>query len=160
MTFIKFANRQRGRNLFTFFDRQQIHQRLAARCTSGLRHFIDFLAEYAATIREEQQIIMRRCHHQLGHEIFILGGHGCLALAAAALGAVERSRVAFDITFAGNGHHHILFGNQVFDRQFRRFIHNFGTSRISIFITNGFQFFHNHAHEQFFVSQNRFQVGD
>ena len=112
---IEFANRQRGRNLLAFLHRQQIHQRLASRRPACLWHFIDLLAEHAAPVREEQQVIMGGGHHQLRHKILFLGGHGGFTLATTALGPVQRGRIALDITLIGNGHHHILFGDQIFD---------------------------------------------
>ncbi len=56
-------------------------------------------------------------HEQFVDEVFVLDAGGRLAPSAAALRLVVGNRLRLGVTAMGQGHHHILRGNQIFRRQ-------------------------------------------
>ncbi len=54
-------------------------------------------------------------HKEMLHKIIFLGTHGHFALTAPVLGGIKGDGITFNIATAGNGDHHVLFGNEVFN---------------------------------------------
>ena len=71
---------------------QQVDDRLAPGGRPALGNLVDLEPEDLARVGEEEQVVLGGGDEQLLDEILFLGLHAGLALAAAALGAVEGQR--------------------------------------------------------------------
>src|ERR1051325_10967543 len=90
---------------------------LAARRARGLRDLVDLEPVALALLGEEHHVIVRRGDEQVLDPIVFLLMRGDHAFAAAPLPAVCRHRQPLDVAGVRHGDHHVLFGDQVFDRK-------------------------------------------
>ena len=91
-------------------------------------------------IGEEQDIIMGGGDEEILHKIFLFDVDAHLPLSAAMLAAVEADRISLDISRMGDGHDHILFGDEVFDSDFWGGLHDFRFPFIPEGIADGEEF--------------------
>ena len=145
------TNRQQRRDALTLVKRQQINQRSAARTAAGLRQVVAFKPIHFAPIREHQQSIVGRCHAQMLNDIFIFHRRCGFAPTAATLSLIIRQRLRFGIPRSGDGHHHVLFSDQVFGAQVTAARLNFGAALIAVLLANGAQLGANHLQQTVWI---------
>ena len=121
----KFRDRQHGGQFFAGFKIQQIDNRLTQTHTAGLGNVINLAPVHLTFVREKHECVMGRGHKQVLDKIIVFGTHGRFAFASATLIAVKRYRIAFNISPLGNGNHHILFDNHIFNADFFGLLNNF-----------------------------------
>src|SRR5262245_25436547 len=109
------GQRHEGGDGLALLQRQQIHQRLAARLRRAQRQAVDLELVGDARGGEEQHRRVGVHYEQLGDEILVPRRHSGTALAAAALGAIARQRHALDVAAVGDGQYHVLALDQVLD---------------------------------------------
>ncbi len=108
------AHRQHRVDLLASFQRQQIHDRPAARNTAALRHFIDLEPIHAAAIGETQNVIMGIGDEQIVDEIVFLGRGGLLAATAAFLRFIFVETLRLHVAAMRQRDHYVFRRNQVF----------------------------------------------
>ena len=73
---------------------------------------------------------MRRHAHQMLDEILLAGGRADLAAAAAPLRAIERQRRALDVAAVSDRDEHVLFDDEILDREVALGFDDLGAARI------------------------------
>src|SRR4030067_3845061 len=81
-------------------------------------------------------------------------------LSAAMLTPVEADGISLDISRMSDGHHHILFGDEVFGPNFWSSLHNFRFPFISKGISNGDEFLLDRMENQSFTGEEGLQPID
>ena len=158
--FGKFGHRHHGGHALLLFQLEQVDDRLALGGASALGQFIHFQPMHPPLVGEVQDVVVRGGDEQVLDEIFFLGAHRGYALAAPALPAVHRHGDALDVAGMGNGHHHVLFGDQVFEFQVGSVPHDAGAALIAEAILDLEQLVPQDGHEQFRFLQNLLVIGD
>ena len=97
MLLVKLFHRQDGRNFFIFFKREQINNRLAARCARAFWRLINLQPIHAATAGKTQNVIMGIGDKQAIHKIIVLDSSRLLTPPAALLRPVIRQRLTLEI---------------------------------------------------------------
>ena len=136
----EFLDRQHGIDPFAFFQREEIDDRLAAADPAALRRFVNLEPVAAAAVGEAQDVIVRVGDEQLVDEILVLDRRRLLAAPAAPLGAVIGQRLGLDVAAVRERHHHVLRRDEVFDTEFLRVQHDFGTALVAELVADGRQF--------------------
>ena len=85
-------------------------------------------------------IVLGGGDEQLFDEILFLGLHAGLALAAAALGAVEGDRAPLDVAGMGDGDHHVLFDDGVLQGDLGGLVDDLGAALVAEFLLDLGQF--------------------
>ena len=85
LVFLVLPDRQHGVDALAFLQRQQVHDRLAARAAAGLRQLVDLQPVDLAAAGEAQQRVVRVGDEQLVDEVLVLDRGRRLAAPAAAL---------------------------------------------------------------------------
>ena len=147
------GNRQNGCYLFTFAQLQKIDDSPAKRSSAGLGQLIDLAPEYTATVGEKEEGVKRRGGIETAYKVVLQGAHALDSLAAAVLGAIKAQGITFDVAAVGDGDDHFFRCNQVFRKNFIRFIHDFSTAFVTIIFLYFLEFFPNYLKEQFTVCQ-------
>ncbi len=80
------------------------------------------------------------------NHVFVFHGGSGLTAATTALGLIIRQRLRLGITRARNRDHHILFSDQIFNREIQMAGLNFRTTIIAKLVTHRSQLFANHFH--------------
>src|SRR5688500_5840466 len=96
----------------------QIDDRLALCRAPRLRNLVDLEPEAAAVVGEAKDVVVRRADEQPLDEILVLEPLTAQPAASAPLLSIRRDRRALDVARMGDGDDHVLFGNQVLDREF------------------------------------------
>src|SRR5213075_1798627 len=117
-------------DLFVLRERDQVHDRLAARRATGLRQLVDLEPEEPAFGGENQYIRVRRGDEDLLDEVLVARRRARLAAAAAPLRAIEGDRIALHVALVAEGHHHVLFGDQVLGGKLAGFALDLGAARV------------------------------
>jgi hypothetical protein len=88
------------------------------------------------------------------YKVSLFGNHAGASLPAAVLASIQAHRASLYIARVGDGDHHILFGNHIFNVYFRRPSDNLRPPRVPVSLFNFPQFFDNNLHDQRFVAQD------
>ena len=152
------AHRQDGVDLLIRFQRQQIDDRLAAGVASGLRQFIDLEPVDLALIREAEDGVVGAGDEQLVDEVLVPGRSGDLALAAAPLRLIGADRLGLGITRVREGHHHVLFGDQVLQGQVEPVLDDLGAALVAVLFTDLHQLVADHLHQAIGTAQYLEQI--
>src|SRR3989440_4831287 len=91
--------------------------RLAARRACRLRDLMNLEPVALPLLREEHDVIVRRGDDEVLEPVVFFGVGGDDALAAASLPTVRGDREPLDVAGVGHGDDHVLFGDQVLDRE-------------------------------------------
>ena len=110
-------HRQHGADALTFFERQQVHDRAAARTGRRLRHLIDLEPVRLAATREAQHGVVRARDEQLVDEVLVLDAGGRTAAAAAPLRLIDIGRLRLRIARVRQRDDNHLLGDEVLDRE-------------------------------------------
>ena len=126
----EFLDRQHRVDLFVCLQRQQVHDRLAARAPARLRHLVHLQPVRLAVVREAQDRVVRIGDEQLVDEILVLDlGRGAAATAAL-LRPVVVDRLRLGITAVRQGHNDLRARDQVLDAEVAVVIHDLGAARV------------------------------
>src|SRR6266545_3534738 len=98
--------------------RDTAQDRLAARRARRLPDLVDFEPVTLALLGEEHDVVMGRRDEEVLDPVVFLLMSGDHALAATPLPAIGRYGQALDVAGVGHGDDHVLFGDQVLDREF------------------------------------------
>src|SRR3569832_841168 len=158
--FFIFADRQNGGDALAFLQRQQIYDCVASRIAAGLRQLIDFFPIHLAAIGEAQNGVVSAGDQQLVDEVFFLHRRRRFAAAAAFLRAVFGERLSFGITAVRQRHHHVFFGDQIFETEVLMREHDLGTARITVLRLDRQQLFADHLQQAVWVGVNILQFAD
>src|SRR5439155_347740 len=113
----EFPYRHEGGQAFVRFHADARDDRLAARRACRLRDLMNLEPVALPLLREEHDVIVRRGDEQVLEPVVFFGVGGDDALAAASLPAVRGDREPLDVAGVGHGDDHVLFGDQVLDRE-------------------------------------------
>src|SRR5438309_1596211 len=113
----EFAHRHQGREALVRLHGDGRDDRLAARGARRLRNLVDLEPVALPLLGEEHDVVVRRGDEQVLEPVVFLGMGGDDALAAAPLAAVRGHREPLDVARVGHGDDHVLFGDQVLDRE-------------------------------------------
>jgi len=107
---------QRGEP-FVGLHRDAREDRLAACGPRRLRNFVHLEPVALPLLGEEHDVVMGRRDEEMLDPVVFLLMRGDHALAAAALPSVRRDGEPLDVAGMGHGDDHVLFGDQVLDRE-------------------------------------------
>ena len=155
-----FGQWQHRRDGFAGCQRQQVVEAAALGLRAADRQLPDLLAVHLAGTGKKQHRIVRRCHEQVGDNIFILGRHARTALAAAALGAVFCKCDTLDPARMGNGDHHVFAFDQVFIIKIIAADDDFATAFGGKFVADFLDFGAQHGVQLHSVAENFEQAGN
>src|SRR5882672_5713720 len=111
------AHRHERGEALVGFHRDAVDDGLAAGGARRLWDLVHLEPVALALFGEEHQVIVGRRDEQVLDPIVFLGVRTDDALAAAALAPVRRYRQPLDVAGVGHGDYHVLFGDQVLDRE-------------------------------------------
>src|SRR3569623_1010705 len=158
--FFIFADRQNGGDALAFFQRQQIDDGFASRIAAGLRQLVDFFPIHLAAIGKTQNGVVGAGDQQpIDEDLFLHRGRR-FAGAAAFLGAVFGERLGFGITAVRQRHHHVFFGDQIFEAEVLMREHDLGTARITVLRLDRQQLFADHLQQAVWGGENIQQLAD
>ena len=119
---------------------EKIDDRLAPGDSASLRKFMNLHPVDLSGIGEEEDIVMGGSDEEVFYKILFLDIDAHLSLSAAMLAPVEADGISLDISRVGDRHHHILFGDQVFDPNLWGDLHDFRFPFVSKGVSNRDQF--------------------
>ena len=90
--------------------------------------------EAAAVVGEAQDVVVRRADEEALDEILVLQPLPAQPASAAALLAVRRDRGALDVAGVGDGDDHVLFGDQVLDRELAFVARDLGAALVAVLL--------------------------
>ena len=130
---IEIADRPAVGNLLALAEVQQVDHGAAAGVAGQLRQVVHLAPIDLALVREKQQIGVRAGDEQVLDRVFLFGLGAGQALAAAALGPVDRGRRPLDVAVAADRDDHRLFGDQVLHVDFADFVAaDFGAAGVAV----------------------------
>ena len=97
-------------------------------------------------------------HEQLVDKVLVLDLGGRATAAAALLGLVSVETLGLGIATVRQGHHQILFRDQVLDREVRVVFDDFGAPLIGVAVTDFLQLFTDDANKLIRILQNARKV--
>src|SRR5213596_215114 len=103
----------------------------AARGPCRLRDLVHLQPVALPLLGEEHHVVVGRGDEQVLDPVVFLGMGGDHAPAAAPLAPVGRHRQSFDIARVGHGDNHVLFRDQVLDRELALVGHDFGAPLVA-----------------------------
>ena len=151
-------NLQHRGNPLALFQRQQIHQRTAARGARSLRNFVGFQPVNLTAAGEQQQRGMTVGNQQVLNVVFIFHTGRRLTATTTALSLVIGQRLALGIATVGNGHHALFFGNQISDGQIHARRNDLGTTLVAEGFLDLLQLFNDDFHQTFMAVENAQQL--
>src|SRR6267143_4947430 len=111
--------------------RDAADDRLPPRGAGRLGDLVHLEPVAVAALGEEHQVVVRRRDEQVLDPVVVLGVGGRDAAAAAALPPVRRDREALDVAGVGHGDDHVLFGDQILDRELPLVGHDLGATLVA-----------------------------
>src|SRR5262249_2314011 len=88
---------------------------------------------------EEQQIGVRRGHEEVLDEVLVARRRADLPPPAAPLGAIEAHGVPLHVSLVGDRDHHVLFDDEVLDRDGRGLVDDAGPALVAVLLPDGAQ---------------------
>src|SRR4029079_12798307 len=113
----EFAHRHQRRDLLTLLDGDAVDHRLAPRGPPGLRDLVHLEPVELPLVGEEEQVVVGAGDEQVLHPVVGLEVGAVEAPAPAALPLVGGDRDPLDVARVGDGDHHVLFGDEILDRE-------------------------------------------
>ena len=113
-------------------DVDEIDDRLTARIAAGLRQLVHLEPEATAVIGEDEHVRVRARHVKALDEVVFLEIRAGLAAPAPTLAIVQRQRRTLDVAVVRDGHDHLLFGDQIFDRELALVTHDFRAAFVAV----------------------------
>ena len=117
-------------------QRQQVHDRLAARAAARLRQLVDLEPVELAAAREAQQRVVRVRHEQLVDEILVLDRRRGAAATAATLRAVLADGLRLRVAAVRQRHDDVLRRDQVFDREVGLVVLDARAARVAVLVAD------------------------
>ena len=111
-------------------------------------------------IGEEEDRVMRGSDKEVFHKVFLPHIDPHLSLSSPMLTPVEADGISLDIPCVGDRHHHVLFGDEIFDLDLWSRLNNFRFSLVSISFSDGKEFLLDQVEDQSFTGQDRLQTID
>src|SRR5215472_15738738 len=152
--------RQESRQRLALLQAQQIGDGTALGRASAFGQLIGLERVHLSGGGEEKQPVMRGNRHQVLDEVLFDSGGADLAPPAAPLGAIERQRSTLDIAAVGDGDQHILFNDQVLDREIAFALDNLGAARVGEFFLDVLQLIGDKLHQLALVGQDLAEADD
>ena len=153
-------HRQQRRDLLVLRERDQVDDRLSSRGPACLGQFVHLEPEHPPLAGEDEHVVMRAGDEDLLDEVVVGGARAGFSAAAPPLRAVERHRIALDVPLVADGHHHVLFGDQVLVGKLARLSLDLGAARIGEEALHLAQLLLDHIEEQLLGAEDRRQPDD
>ena len=96
--------------------------------------------------------------NQFVDKIFLLGRGSHFPTPSAALSTIGVHRLGFHIALVGNGHYHVFFRDQVFQREVQMIFEYFSAPFVAKLVANYREFVSDHFHQPAFFSNNFKQI--
>ena len=125
------ADRHQRRDLLAGLDGDAVDHRLAARRAAGLRDLVDLEPVELPGVGEEEHVVVRARDEEVLDPVVVLEVGAVEAPAAAPLPLVGGDRDPLDVAGVGDGDDHVLFGDQVFDRELALVAHDLGPALVA-----------------------------
>ena len=93
-------------------------------------------------------------------EVLVGRARPSLAASAAPLRAVERDRIALDVALVAEGHHHVLFGDQILVREIAGLALDVSAARVGEKVLHLAQLVLDHVEQQLLGAEDRGKPGD
>ena len=110
---VEIADRPAVGDLLALAEVQQVHHGAAAGVAGQLRQVVHLAPIHLALVGEKQQVGVGAGDEQVLDRVFLFGFRPHQALAAAALGPIDRGGRPLDVAVAADRDDHRLFGDQV-----------------------------------------------
>ena len=149
-----------ARDLLAFLEGQQVDDRGTARLARTHRQLVHLQAIDLALAREEQHVLVRGRDEHLVDNVVLFEVDARYALAAALLGAVGSHRDTLNVAGVGDGHDHILVGNEVLDIQVLLNLADLGAALVAELLGDLAHLFLDDAQDLLLMRQQVLVVGD
>ena len=128
------AHRHDRRHLRVGRDVDQVDDRLALGRAARLRDLVHLEPEAAPVVGEAQHVVVRRRDEEVLDEILFLERRAVVTAPAAPLLLVRRDRRALDVAGVRDGDDHLLFGDQVLDRELALVARDLGAALVAVLL--------------------------
>src|SRR5262245_56854317 len=158
--FGEFADRNHAGDPLGRRQTDQVDYRLAAAGRRGVGDLMDFQFIDLPLMGEDHQVAVGRGDEDVRDDVLRPRAHALAPGPAAPLRAVCRQRSALDIARMGQRDHHVLVGDQVFERQLDAAIDDLRAAFVGVFLLNRAQLLEDHSPQRAVARQYLFQLGD
>src|SRR5262245_27567720 len=138
----------------------QVDYRLAAAGRRGVGDLMDFQFIDLPLVGEDHQVAVGRGDADVRDDVLRPGAHALAPGPAATLRFIHCQRRAFDVARMRQRDHHVLVGDQVFERQLDAAIDDLRAALVGVLLLDRAQFLDDHAPQRAVARQNLFQLGD
>ena len=153
-------DRDNSGDLFVFFKLEKVDDsRTASRSACG-RDVVAFDAVHTTAIREEEDVMMRRCDKHMFDEIFFFRTHARDTATTAFLTAVGADRHTLDVVAVRERKDDVFYGDEFFIRDIRRIVRDGRTTVVAEFAFHFKKLFFDDAQHLSFVGEDGFEPSD
>src|SRR5690606_10183988 len=117
LVLLELVDRQHGIDALAFLERQQVHDRLAARAAACLRQLIHLEPIELSGAREAEQRVVGIGHEQFVDEVLVLDARRRFAAPAAPLRLIGGYRLRLRVAAVRQRNDHVLLLDQILDRE-------------------------------------------